>query len=456
MRMWWLSLVVIMADVSFAAAQAEAPASPPVVKPEEPDPMSRDQDRMRTDASAGGREGFGDPSAVGGNPDAVIKGNEARLPEGTAVPIRGGMHLPAGMAPAMEAHGFVHTELLLTVPDGPGYRLTFLPREVELDVLARPADLVLVRLDINYQTQPEPLVFSSLLEQDAFELLVEQAFAQWEHGVATLRAGKFNVPFGTEALDAVDRVPLTRSSVAELAKPDLLTGLTLDIGKGGGLSGYVLGANGWDLSVDTNRSKTFGGGVRYRLGEAPEGAWFYEGNLSALLGVEKVGINHVRGLIDYSGKLRPLAWLALSLELVYGWEEGEGYTKQVPRTKAKDLGRELAGVWYGGHLGLTYEGGLGPASLQPLVAELRLEYLRDPDLTDVVLQLPHDEPGMTTLVGAALAVRYRLARGFEVAAEYRADFERGDVENVSVKRNYSNLLQWFITQEVLVGVVGSF
>ena len=353
----------------------------------------------------------------------------------------------------------VHTELLMTRPDSvgedrPAYKLTFLPREIELDLTARPSDTVTLRIDLNFQNGSEPLAFNTLIQQEVFELLVEQAYAEWSFGRYKLRGGKFDAPFGIEPLDAVDRVTLTRSNLSALAAPDLLTGAAGFASLMPEVDAYVLAVNGWDLSVDSNRSKTLGGGLPHRFGARSDGGSMYRGNLSALVGVEKVGVNELRWVIDYSGQLQIADTLRLLGEVVYGWEDGEGYTKQ--GLKASEVGRKLPGVWYGGQLSLVYEGDeRGGSTWDRLSGELRLELLRDPDLTQLVLRLPNF-PDMTTLVGASVALRYELARGIEAAFEYRSDFERGDVENVSVQRNYSSIFKWFITQQWLFGVVGYF
>jgi hypothetical protein len=78
---------------------------------------------------------------------------------------------------------------------------------------------------------------------------------------------------------------------------------------------------------------------------------------------------------------------------------------------------------------------------------------------DLAIGLPNrpNLPNLTTLLGAAPTVRYELAAGIEAVAEYRVDFERGDVENVSVQRDGSNNpFEWFITQEIVVGLMGKF
>ena len=63
---------------------------------------------------------------------------------------------------------------------------------------------------------------------------------------------------------------------------------------------------------------------------------------------------------------------------------------------------------------------------------------------------------MTTLLGVTATARYELCTGIDDAIEYRVDFERADVKGVSVRRDVGNIFEWFITQEVVVGLLGYF
>ena len=92
------------------------------------------------------------------------------------------------------------------------------------------------------------------------------------------------------------------------------------------------------------------------------------------------------------------------------------------------------------------------SAVEKLKAELRIEYVHDHDL---LLGLPHF-PRLTTLLGMALAGRYELVEGVDAVFEYHVDFERGDVKGVSVQRNVGNIFDWFVTQEVIVGLLGYF
>ncbi|MEE8409974.1 MAG: outer membrane beta-barrel protein, partial [Myxococcota bacterium] len=237
--------------------------------------------------------------------------------------------------------------------------------------------------------------------------------------------------------------------------PDLLTGFygSYDVMPEVGV--YLIAVNGWDLTVDGNRSKTLGGGVPHRFMPLPDGGWLYEGDISFIAGAERPGINDLRWLVDYSAKVRVLDDLQVALELVYGQEDGAGYNKQGMQDGVH------AADWYGGMLTTTYRApDEAPAWLNGWAGALRFEYVRDRDLAISLPQPVGVEPDQTTLFGTALTLRYELVHGIVAVAEYKTDFERADVEGFPVLRYYPdepyNIFKWFITREVIVGLVGSF
>ncbi|OGQ82655.1 MAG: hypothetical protein A2289_22375 [Deltaproteobacteria bacterium RIFOXYA12_FULL_58_15] len=431
-------------------------AKPPVVEPGDDDAASRDP--MVVDANANATPGFGAAGIVGGSDAAVIQGPapspfpEGMLPTGEPVPISGGAVLPAELATDkidVDISGFVQAEMVIGYLDNGQYDLTFLPRELELDFEARHGDWGLLRIDLNLQSSPhsQTIAYSSdVTYVDLLDALVEQAYVEWSRSGFTLRGGKMNVPFGSEPLDVIDRVGLSRSTLSRNATPDWLAGFYVGYNIHEYADAYLIAVNGWDLTVDNNPSITFGGGIPHRFGKH-DGMWLYEGNLSTLVGVEQKGINNLRMLIDYSASLHLIEELRAALELIYGEEQGLGFNKQ------KAIDGETTAQWWGGMFTVAFEGSDSRNCwLADFAAELRVEYLHDHDL---ILDLPH-LPRMTTLLGVATVARYRLAEGVDVAIEHKVDFERGDVKGVSVQRNFSSPFEWFVTQEIVLGLVGYF
>ncbi|MBI5508968.1 MAG: outer membrane beta-barrel protein [Deltaproteobacteria bacterium] len=444
-------------------------AQGPVLTPFGPDALHRDAAATPTAADAAQHPGA-DAALVGGSSAAVITGGAGAalppglLPEGTnpAAPILADPTPPAASAPAAAGlrfwlAGFADVGLNVTVFDSKNfenYDTTFLPRQVEVDLGAGWKDAGGARLDLNVLTSPEsrPIsVVSPPLDRDLMDALVEQALVEWRPFALTLRAGKMNRPHMNEPLDPVDRVSLSRSSLTVLALPDSLTGVYLGYEPLAMLEIYALVANGWNTTVEAqNRSKAAGGGVAHRFGELAHGHWLYSGNLSCVIGAERPFVNDLRWVLDYSGKIGVADEFDLALEAVYGQEQNQGYSAE----GIKD--GDSAAVWYGGTLAASYRADAASGLLAGSSADLRLEYLHDPDL---LLDLPREGslPYLTTLVGVSATLRYALTPGIEVGAEYRADFERGDVDKVSVQRNKSdNIFTWYITQEMMLELIGRF
>jgi hypothetical protein len=437
-------------------------ARPPIVSPEGADAVGRDQDRMRVEGTSSLPEGFTPAGVVGGNEGAVIQGPApSRLPEGALgdgpVPIGAGVATAALAGMDLSAHGFVQAELQFSFFDNDTYDTTFLPRELELDVSATYLEVARIQIDLNLLTSPEPQRLSDqadLTSAVLFDALVEQAFAEWRKWGVTLRAGKMNIPFGSEPIDARDRVSLSRSTLTQLAAPSLLTGALLSYAARPALDLTLALVNGWDVTVDGNRvardgnrSKTLVGAVPHRFGALGDGRWLYTGNLATVLGAEQRGINDLKWILDYSGTLRLGEPWALSVELLYGEEQGEGYNRRgfIDGTRAAQ--------WWGGMLTLSYTGcPRASGLLEKLKGDLRIEYLHDNDLS---LGLPHVSR-MTTLLGTALTARYELVRGIDAALAYEVDLERGDVKGLSSRRNVSNIFAWYATQELVFGLVAAF
>lgn len=434
------------------ATRNRAPEPPSDVTPSTPSESAQDPLWRSSDPSVVQPQDslFEDAMGVTGNEDAVVQPGHTPPPEGVPVqasaveapPIRKAEHLD------LRASGFAHADLQFLVFDGGDYTATFRPREVELDLEAGVAKGARVRLDFNVEAS---MGFGSPLDR-LVDSLVEQAFVEWSPWLLTLAAGKMDSPIGLEPLDPVDRVATSTSWTSRLATPASLTGALLQANVIDEAGLFLLASNGWDKATDNNRSKTFGVGIPHRVWKV-DGGWFYEGTVGFIIGPERSFNNDQRWLVDYSGRVRLVSGLTLLLEGLYGEEGGLGHDA---RTGALDT--EQAAKWYGGIVGMEVDAGaLSGSSVDGLLAGLRVEYLHDHDL---LLGLPTERalPPLTTLLGFTATVRYQLLDGIDVALEYRGEFQRGDVPNLSVHRNksFTSLAHWFVTQEITATVIGRF
>ncbi|MEE8410366.1 MAG: hypothetical protein V3T05_12220, partial [Myxococcota bacterium] len=204
------------ADSGPATGMTEAPtmdagleASGLPILPPDHDAHGGDKDPMKVDANAGQRPPGGDDAMVGGHRDSVIQGGGAILPQGTndAVPIGGGTSVADIAGFEVGFSGFLQVEGALSIFDNKHYEVTFLPREIELDLSAKHDAGATLRLDFNLISRPGAQSSSSGLERevDLIDKLVEQAYVEWSSRGFTLRGGKMNAPFGGEPLDAHER-----------------------------------------------------------------------------------------------------------------------------------------------------------------------------------------------------------------------------------------------------------
>jgi hypothetical protein len=443
------------------------------------DPLGRDKNRMPTGADAGQRpDGFADPQGAGGNPDALVQGSGTPAGTGVIIPIRGAAALPGQTVLGLSA--FVIGELAWVVYDGDegGYDTTFRAREAEIDAEARFGDSGRMRLDLHVIT--EQLYAASLfspLGSTLSDRLIEQAFVEVTPGPFTLRAGRMVAPLSYEPVDAVDRVTLSRGHLATLFAPTYLTGVHLGADLSEWVDVFVLAANGWERSVDNNKRKSLGLALPHQVA-------IYRGQLGFFFGDERDATSTLgslggatperksslelladgdtdellgRAIVDYWGEVQLPFGLTVALEMLRGQEYGLGYD-----TEAQRLDPTQSAIWYGTSVWLVVDGkGTRLDTLAPWRAALRVEYLRDKDLSRHIPNAPN-LPLLTTLVSPAAALRYDFAAGLSAALEYKVGFARADVAGVSVQRNgdsedvfprFWNLRNWFVTQEVLLALV---
>jgi len=126
-------------------------------------------------------------------------------------------------------------------------------------------------------------------------------------------------------------------------------------------------------------------------------------------------------------------------------------TRAGPRRSPRSLpGRLVCGTLAVGYEGDTeLEGALGG-----LKGNLRLEYLRDPDL---LLDMPrvHNLPILTTLVGMAATVRYTFVEGLDAASSTRSTSSRRRQERQDRAQRWEHL-QMVQDHEVMLDLIGYF
>lgn len=445
-----------------------APVQPPITNPNAAGNPEQANDPMPVDADAQKTTGFSDTGMVQGNQQSVIQGPApAELPPELMAPAETDQNStsisvtePESKA-SMNVAGFIQvqgrawlTSEQRSPEDRSKYDLTFIPQEIELDVLAQASKSVAIRLDLNLISDWPKATWvalsSDLLTWDLVERLVEQAYGSWQGYGFLVKAGKMNSPFGIEAIDANERLSQDRSYLSRLATPTNLTGVYVSYAILERLDIFAMATNGWDQTVDGirtisgNRSKAFVLGFPYHFsGKNP-----FNGTLSAMLGAEKKGVNDLRWLIDYSALKKINDVWGVAWEVMLAEEQGSGFNKKGIR------GQKQNSQWWGVNVAVQADGAKGTMNWsKDLQGQLRLEYLHDHDL---MLNLPN-YPLMTTLFGLTLSGRYVLAKGVSVGLEYTIDLERGDVKHVSMRRDFGwNIFKSLATHEIVAGLVASF
>jgi hypothetical protein len=150
---------------------------------------------------------------------------------------------------------------------------------------------------------------------------VAQAYAELQvptpWNPVLLRAGRFYAWFGTESLD----VPLNPNySLSWLCQftPFTTTGFSAGVDLGAGFRYVQYAVNGWDVVVDNNDSKTFGGQLAWTLKEPATSIL-----LNWIFGPEKPDNNHDnRGLVELDAIFAPTEGTELRGSLQLGGEGG--------------------------------------------------------------------------------------------------------------------------------------
>lgn len=330
---------------------------------------------------------------------------------------------------AVAVGGYVFSDFRYARPAQGDYTTTFRVRELELDVDAQLGPQSRVRVDLNFQNGESgaALAQDRSFNEALASSLVEQAYIEWESCGLKLRGGTMNAPFGVEALDANERLPLSRSRTSRKATPDILTGVVVEWPITELVEVYGGAFNGWDLNIETNRSPTAALGVRHGFGGTAKKR-LYEGSLDGLVGPERPGSNDLRWIVDYSFTVQ-LGSLRIPGEVLVAGEQG----RRLNRAGEAGPGRDAS--WAAGQLGVEWVGGD-----EAWRAGGRVEYLSDPDR---FIDLPN-RSGTDELFSGVVTGRVALDKGVEAGIEYRIDHQRGVG------------FAWESYQDVRVAVIGTF
>jgi hypothetical protein len=162
--------------------------------------------------------------------------------------------------------------------------------------------------------------------------IVKQAYATWKPAdKLTLDLGKWDQPFGSEVADSQLNMNYSRTVLFWFMQPLFFTGLRLDYAASDALDVKVFAANGWNQSLDINRSKTFGAQIFLKPADP---ALFYLGYVG---GPEQADVtvgatpndvpdanDHWRHMIDFVADINPTAALRFLLNFDYRTESNVG------------------------------------------------------------------------------------------------------------------------------------
>jgi hypothetical protein len=131
----------------------------------------------------------------------------------------------------------------------------------------------------------------------------------------TVRAGRMAGWFGHESLDLTENVNFSLGYLAAFG-PRTFTGAGVGLELADGLSYEQYVGNGWDVVQDNNDAKTFGGALRYSIGDLSlRGSW--------ILGAENFEVGDHRWALGVDVTYRsPIFGTELRAAGLYGEEEG--------------------------------------------------------------------------------------------------------------------------------------
>lgn len=166
--------------------------------------------------------------------------------------------LIAGSAAAqVELSGFVDASAKYDMdPQAFGFSVD----QVELDLQRDGDDGVLLRADLDFGDDG----------MGGWMVELEQAFLTVDLPLplaTQLSFGRFNAPFGFEALDAPDMYQYSHALVFDFGLMDNFTGLKADIALSPMLDLALILGNSWDANTETDMEKTFAGRLGASLGD---------------------------------------------------------------------------------------------------------------------------------------------------------------------------------------------
>jgi hypothetical protein len=242
---------------------------------------------------------------------------------------------------------------------------------------------------------------------------VRQAYATVKFASAfTLDAGKFDQPFGSEVPDSQLNMEYTRSLLYTLNQPLFFTGLRLDYAPTSTIDLKLIGANGWNNSVDNNAGKTIAAQFSIKpvdqfqvfVGYAggPEQADFPTVPAGGTEGAD----SNWRHLIDVVFDINPTSALRFLVN-------GDFDTEKIPTVGAA---AGHTATWYGANLAIRY------VVADPFQITLRGEVFHDDHGDIVSFANPLAPAGKAaTLESGTLTLSYVIASHYMLMLDNRID-----------------------------------
>ena len=283
--------------------------------------------------------------------------------------------------------------------------------------------------------------------------ILEVAYVEWRESLIGFSLGKIVSHVGVEGLDIIERLAWEKSPIPN---PNTYSGAFVSAYLPWNLELYGGATLGWDTLWNKNDAVSPILGIKHQSPQERAGLT-YHSNLSFMIGPEqRDNKDDHRWLVDYSVGINMGETSEVLFEILYGQEAGLGYDGE---SGAPDPNK--AATFWAGLTSFEYAFSQSPSSIiQPLAIGQRLEVIRDKDM--LWGWFPEDIAGLTTQVAFTTTMRYRLHDWIDLMLDYRADFGRGDVQNVSVLRNIDafpeiwNMGQWYHSHQFVFGVVGLF
>jgi len=234
---------------------------------------------------------------------------------------------------------------------------SFILQNAEIVVAGKSDNEVTYRADVNYGHDGSVVNAFDGFAATSDQINLQQAFigvpCPWTGGTVTV--GKFVTPFGAEVIESKDNFNYSRGLLFTNAIPLVHTGVKYDKTFGDGKVGVTAGVvNGWDVSRDNNKGKSFLAQTSLNLipkvGIIIGGMYGPEQASSAYTtpGTATTEKNS-RTLVDAILKVTPTDKLTLVANADYGVEEGASFAP----TASDDTTANWAGVSLIGNYAFT-------------------------------------------------------------------------------------------------------